>query len=48
MQLMDDKNECFSKEEKLIKLIDRYITDSYKYDDDIFTYKLYLIFVGYH
>ncbi|WP_459176467.1 hypothetical protein [Ewingella americana] len=45
---MDDKNECFSKEEKLIKLIDRYISDSYKHDDDIFTYKLYLIFVGYH
>ncbi|EKN4035387.1 hypothetical protein NUF46_001659 [Yersinia enterocolitica] len=45
---MDNKNECFSKEEKLIKLIDRYISDSYKYDDDIFTYKLYLIFVGYH
>jgi len=48
MQLMDNKNEYFSKEEKLIKLIDRYISDSYKHDDDIFTYKLYLIFVGYH
>jgi len=48
MQLMENKNEYLSKEEQLIKIIDRYIADEYKRDDDIFTYKLFLILVGYH
>ncbi|WP_261373203.1 hypothetical protein [Yersinia intermedia] len=29
-------------------LIDKYICAEYKQEDDIFTYKLYLILVGYH
>ena len=45
---MENKNEYLSKEEQLIKIIDRYIADEYKRDDDIFTYKLFLILVGYH
>lgn len=48
MQFMDNKNKSISKEEKLITLIDKYITDTYNEKDEIFTYKLYLIFVGYH
>lgn len=45
---MDNTNKSLSKEEKLITLIDKYITDTYNEKDEIFTYKLYLIFVGYH
>ncbi|HDL7170758.1 TPA: hypothetical protein PXN09_000234 [Yersinia enterocolitica] len=45
---MDNKKKSLSKEEKLITLIDKYITDTYNEKDEIFTYKLYLIFVGYH
>lgn len=48
MQFMDNKNKSLSKEEKLITLIDKYITETYNEKDEIFTYKLYLIFVGYH
>lgn len=48
MQIMDNKKESLTREEQLIVLIDRYITDEYKPEYDIFTYKLYLIFVGYH
>ncbi|WP_037033531.1 hypothetical protein [Rahnella sp. WP5] len=45
---MDNKKKFLSKEEKLIILIDKYICAEYKQEDDIFTYKLYLILVGYH
>lgn len=45
---MDNTNKSLSKEEKLITLIDKYITDTYNVKDEIYTYKLYLIFVGYH
>lgn len=45
---MDNTNKSLSKEEKLITLIDKYMTDTYNEKDEIFTYKLYLIFVGYH
>ncbi|HHH0762081.1 TPA: hypothetical protein ACPZCJ_001738 [Yersinia enterocolitica] len=45
---MNNTNKSLSKEEKLITLIDKYITDTYNEKDEIFTYKLYLIFVGYH
>jgi hypothetical protein len=48
MQFMDNTNKSLSKEEKLITLIDKYITDTYNEKDEIYTYKLYLIFVGYH
>jgi hypothetical protein len=48
MQFMDNKKKFLSKEEKLIILIDKYICAEYKQEDDIFTYKLYLILVGYH
>ena len=42
MQFMDNKKKSLSKEEKLITLIDKYITDTYNEKDEIFTYKLYL------
>ncbi|MHA3510251.1 hypothetical protein ACX1G9_02725 [Yersinia enterocolitica] len=45
---MDNKKKFLSKEEKLIILIDNYICAEYRQEDDIFTYKLYLILVGYH
>lgn len=45
---MDNKKKFLSKEEKLIILIDKYICAEYKQEDDVFTYKLYLILVGYH
>lgn len=45
---MDKEKNYLSKEEKFIILIDKYITDTYSPDDEIFTCKLYLIFVGYH
>lgn len=45
---MDNTNKSLSKEEKLITLIDKYITDTYNEKDEIFTYKLYLILVVYH
>lgn len=48
MQFMDNKKKFLSKEEKFIILIDKYICAEYKPEDDIFTYKLYLFFVGYH
>ena len=48
MQFMDNKKKFLSKEEKLIILIDKYICAEYKQEDDIITYKLYLILVGYH
>ncbi len=45
---MDNKKESLTREERLIMLIDKYITATYDTEDEIFTYKLYLIFVGYH
>lgn len=48
MQFMDNKKKFLSKVDKLIILIDKYICAEYKQEDDIFTYKLYLILVGYH
>lgn len=48
MQFVDNKKKSLSKEEKFIILIDKYICAEYKPEDDIFTYKLYLFFVGYH
>lgn len=45
---MEKEKKNLSKEEQLIILIDKYITDTYSPCDEIFTYKLYLIFVGYH
>ncbi|EPD0902658.1 hypothetical protein ACR2HU_002622 [Yersinia enterocolitica] len=45
---MDNKNKSLTREEKLIILIDKYISDEYNSEDNISTYKLYLIFVGYH
>ncbi|MGE4745564.1 hypothetical protein [Yersinia enterocolitica] len=44
----ENRRKPLSKEEQIIILIDKYITDTYSPDDEIFTYKLYLIFVGYH
>lgn len=44
----NNTNKSLSEEEKLITLIDKYITDTYNEKDEIYTYKLYLIFVGYH
>lgn len=48
MQFMDNKIDSLVREEQLIMLIDKYITDTYNPEDEIYTYKLYLIFVGYH
>ncbi len=45
---MDNKKESLTREERLIMLIDKYITATYDTEDEIFTYKLFLIFVGYH
>lgn len=45
---MEKEKNPLSKEEQFIILIDKYITDTYSPSDEIFTYKLYLIFVGYH
>ena len=48
MQFMEKEKNTLSKEEQFIILIDKYITDTYSPCDEIFTYKLYLLFVGYH
>lgn len=48
MQFMDNKIDSLTREEQLIMLIDKYINDTYNPEDEIYTYKLYLIFVGYH
>ena len=48
MQLMDNKKESLTREERLIMLIDKYITATYDTEGEIFTYKLYLILVVYH
>lgn len=45
---MENKKEFLTREEQLIMLIDKYINDTYNPEDEIYTYKLYLIFVGYH
>ena len=45
---MEKEKNYLSKEEQFIILIDKYITDTYSPDDEIFTYKLYLLFVGYY
>lgn len=45
---MDNINKSLTREEQLIILIDKYISDEYNIEDNISTYKLYLIFVGYH
>ena len=45
---MDNKIDSLTREEQLIMLIDKYINDTYNPEDEIFTYKLYLVFVGYH
>ncbi|EOI6389418.1 hypothetical protein ACS765_10885 [Yersinia enterocolitica] len=45
---MDNKKESLTREERLIMLIDKYITATYDTEDEIFTYKLYLILVVYH
>ncbi|KQN47925.1 hypothetical protein ASE99_15415 [Serratia sp. Leaf51] len=45
---MDNKIDSLTREEQLIMLIDKYINDTYNPEDEIYTYKLYLIFVGYH
>ncbi len=48
MQFMNNKIDSLTREEQLIMLIDKYINDTYDPEDEIYTYKLYLIFVGYH
>lgn len=45
---MDDYIETLTREEKLIVIIDQYITNAYNPEDTMYTHKLYLIFVGYH
>ncbi|OAT20215.1 membrane protein [Buttiauxella gaviniae ATCC 51604] len=45
---MYNEKESLTKEEQLIILIDRYLTDQYELEDDMSSYKLYLILVGYH
>ncbi|WP_445611759.1 hypothetical protein ACUN4K_02535 [Hafnia alvei] len=45
---MDNKIDSLIREEQLIMLIDKYINATYEPEDEIYTYKLYLIFVGYH
>ncbi|MHA3402657.1 hypothetical protein [Yersinia enterocolitica] len=45
---MENKKHSLTREEQLIMLIDKYINDTYNPEDEIYTYKLYLIFVGYH
>jgi hypothetical protein len=44
----ENRRKSLSKEEQFIILIDKYITDTYSPEDEIYTYKLYLLFVGYH
>ena len=48
MQLMENKKHSLTREEQLIMLIDKYINDTHNPEDEIYEYKLYLIFVGYH
>ena len=48
MQFMNNKIDSLTREKQLIMLIDKYINDTYDPEDEIYTYKLYLIFVGYH
>ncbi|EIM9163830.1 hypothetical protein LN776_003093 [Salmonella enterica] len=46
-----DKNKInpeFTLEEKLIIIIDKYISKRYQPGDKSFSYQLYLLFVGYH
>ena len=38
----------FTLEEQLIIIVDKYISKRYQPSDKIFSYQLYLIFVGYH
>ncbi|MBF7982659.1 MULTISPECIES: hypothetical protein [Rahnella] len=45
---MEKEKNYLSKEEQFIILIDKYITDTYSPEDEMYTYKLYLLFVGYH
>ncbi|WP_192938021.1 hypothetical protein [Rahnella sikkimica] len=45
---MNNKIDSLTREEQLIMLIDKYINDTYDPEDEIYTYNLYLIFVGYH
>lgn len=45
---MNNKIDSLTREKQLIMLIDKYINDTYDPEDEIYTYKLYLIFVGYH
>ncbi|HFP3028265.1 TPA: hypothetical protein ACHF2M_001804 [Yersinia enterocolitica] len=45
---MDNYIETLTREEKLIVIIDQYITKAYSSEDTMYTHKLYLIFVGYH
>lgn len=45
---MDNYIETLTREEKLIVIIDQYITKAYSPEDTMYTHKLYLIFVGYH
>ncbi|WP_301211162.1 hypothetical protein [Yersinia sp. 22-579] len=44
----ENRRKSLSKEEQFIILIDKYITNTYSPEDEIYTYKLYLLFVGYH
>lgn len=44
----DKINSEFTLEERLIIIIDKYISKRYQPNDKSFSYQLYLIFVGYH
>lgn len=44
----DKINSEFTLEERLIIVIDKYISKRYQPNDKSFSYQLYLIFVGYH
>ena len=44
----ENRRKSLSKEEQFIILIDKYITNTYSPEDEIYTHKLYLLFVGYH
>lgn len=50
MHFMDKKiiNPEFTLEERLIIIIDKYISKRYQPGDKSFSYHLYLVFVGYH
>lgn len=50
MQFMDKQNNfpVETLEEQLIIIVDRYISKRYQPGDKIFSYHLYLVFVGYH